>query len=198
MTSQAVQLKPMIINRRLTALQEKILMWRLDHPDGSLSECTRALKCSYTAVIKTTTNPRCIARVKEIKDMVDKAKVMSIQERQERLSEIGRARLTDFVDSEGTITLKPSSALAELVVEEHMVDQEKSLSRRTKRLKLRDPGQAIDLLNKMDNLYAETPVKVNNDNRTFNIFVKSEEGKQALEQLKSGKLLQLKSTEPKC
>ena len=91
--------------RHVTALQEKILMFLLLNPGRPLSDVARQLKCSYTAVIQTTTNPICEARRQEIRDMVDKAKVMQLQEMQEELTVMARTDITDIVDSAGGISV---------------------------------------------------------------------------------------------
>src|SRR3990167_3356250 len=99
------------MDRRLTALQQKIVYWRLDHPELPLSECVRQLGCSPTAVYKSVTNPRCIAKIKAVDDLIDDYRVMGIGERKRKLTEIARADLTDFVADDGVVTLKASPAL---------------------------------------------------------------------------------------
>ena len=94
------------------------------------------------------------AKIAELEAKVESEAIGTVSERKKRLTEIYRANLTDFVDEQGNITLKPSAAIAELVTEEHIVDQEASLSLRTKRLKLRDPIAAIAEQNKMERIGA--------------------------------------------
>ena len=114
--------------------------------------------------------------------------VMTELERKARLSEIGRANLVDFINSEGNIELKPSAALAELVIEDWRSGGGESESR-SKRLKLRDPIAAIAELNKMERIgQQDTVVNLNQDNRQIHITVQSEQGRKVLDSLKSGKL----------
>ena len=50
------------------------------------------------------------------------------------------------------------------------------------KLRLHSPTQAIDLLNKMDKIYTETP-NVNIDNRTINIIVRDEEAAKLIDRI---------------
>src|SRR3990167_610806 len=89
--------------RRLTALQEKIVYCRLDHPEWPLSEVVRHLKCSPTAVYKSVDNPRCKAKIDAVNALVDDYRVMGIRERKIKLTEIARATLPDFLDADGEV-----------------------------------------------------------------------------------------------
>ena len=99
-------------------------------------------------------SPKVSKRIAELRLKAESAAVMDVHERKARLSEVGRSNLTDFIDKDGNITLKPSAALAELVIEDwrNSGDDE---STRTKRLKLRDPIAAIAELNKMERIGAQ-------------------------------------------
>src|SRR3990167_7943151 len=103
-------------------------------------------------------------RFRELQSRAESEAIGTVMERKKRLTEIYRANLTDFVDGDGNIKLEPSAAIAELVTEEHIVDQEASLSIRTKRLKLRDPIAAIAEQNKMERIGAhdnQLPANIN-------------------------------------
>ena len=88
--------------RRLTPLQDKVAYWMFDHPSAPQSECARALKCSYTAVTKTTHNPLYQAKLAEIRGMVDQLHVMQRQEAEELLTTFARTDITEVVDVDGT------------------------------------------------------------------------------------------------
>ena len=142
----------------------------------------------YVEASRKANIPKILLRIKELRDMAAAPFVMTELERKARLSEIGRANLVDFVNSEGNIELKPSAALAELVIEDWRSGGRESESR-SKRLKLRDPIAAIAELNKMERIgQPDTVVNNNIDNRQIHITVQSEQGRTALESLKSGKL----------
>ena len=79
--------------------------------------------------------------------------IMPVKERMRKLSEIGRANLTDFVNEEGSVTLEAPNkgALQEVVVEET------ERGKRKKSVKLHNPIAAIQELNKMDHVYEANP-----------------------------------------
>ena|SRR3990167_1509997 len=121
------------------------------------------------------------AKIAELEAKVEAAAIGTVSERKKRLTEIYRANLTDFVNANGDIQLKPSAAVAELVIEEHIVDQEASLSIRTKRLKLRDPIAAIAEQNKMERIGTAETVTVAQENRILIINVTSDKAKELVE-----------------
>lgn len=124
-------------------------------------------------------------RYRELQNKADSDAIGTVIERKKRLTEIYRANLCDFVDEKGNITLKPSAALAEVVIEERVVDQEESLSVRTKRLKLRDPVEAIKEQNRMERIGQDEKHEFN-DNRHYNFVIMGDENKAKLQQLLNG------------
>jgi hypothetical protein len=101
-------------------------------------------------------------RLAELRQLAETAAVMQRQEILERLSEIGRARLSDFVeaDSDGAhikvgLESAHSAALQEVITETVNIGgrDTKAVNRITK-LKLRDPIPAIDMINKLRGDYA--------------------------------------------
>jgi len=118
-------------------------------------------------------------RVKELRNLAATSTIATVIERKERLSEILRANLTDFIDDQGNITLKKSGALAELVIDED------ELRRTKKRLKLRDPIAAIQELNKMERIGQDEKPQYN-DNRQYNFVVVGDDAEGKLKQLLSG------------
>ena len=126
-----------------------------------------AIKAGYsphlidTNVSHLLDNTRIRERIAECEAKAESEAMGTVSDRKKRLSEVFRANLTDFVDADGNITLKSSAAIAELVTEEHIVDQEASLSIRTKRLKLRDPIAAIAEQNKMERIGQDNQLPAN-------------------------------------
>lgn len=88
--------------RQLTPLQDKIVLWMFDNPGAGKAACTRALKCSYTAVTKTVNNPLYQSKYDEIKGMVNQLHVMQRQEAEELLTTFARTDITEVVDVDGT------------------------------------------------------------------------------------------------
>lgn len=111
---------------------------------------------------RLSTNVNVLARYEELQAAAASARVMTKQERMERLSEIGRARTTDFVSCEKGIArinvdLKSanSAAIQEVVTDEVQIGKgDSALMVQVTKLKLRDPVGAIAELNKMDGSYA--------------------------------------------
>jgi len=104
-----------------------------------------------------------LTRINELHELAATDAVMSVQERKERLSEIARARLADFVQIDGdsfTIDLKSgeSAALQEVTVTEWKGGKDERAESRATKVKLHDPVKSIAELNKMGGDYA--PEKV--------------------------------------
>lgn len=109
-------------------------------------------------------SPLVQVRLNELKQIEEGARqelevqsIMAVIERKQKLSVIGRADLTDFVDGEGNIELEGgnSEAIAELSIEDWRGVKDEHVSSRTKKVKLHSPIQAIDLLNKMEKIYSD-------------------------------------------
>lgn len=94
-------------------------------------------------------------------------------ERKEILSEILRGKVAQFVDEDGVIDRKKLDSSAIQAIDEHTVGGRA----RILKLRLHNPMQAADILNKMDNSYEQPPAGVQ-DNRVFNIIVSSEKAKE--------------------
>jgi len=123
-------------------------------------------------------NYKIVSRLAELQAKAVDAAVGTVLERKKRLTEIYRANLTDFIDADGNITIKPSAAIAEVVFEDWQGGKDKGAQSRTKRLKLRDPVAAITEQNRMEKVY-ETATLQNFDQRTIN-FILPGENKQEL------------------
>ena len=126
------------------------------------------------------------ARIDELGKEVERAAVMNVQERMERLTEIGRARLTDFMTAgaDGSwVDIGPenphSGALQEITSRTEYDDKGAGAAVITK-VKLYDPTKAIDLLNKMDKLYSDGYQDNRVVNRVVNVFVIDSETKNLI------------------
>ena len=169
------------MTRDISMLQQKIIEWRFEHPEKPKSDCARAIPCSYSAVRNTTKNPQCAALYKELVQLTQTAKVLSVQEKREILAEVARTDLTQFMDKEGQPVLTKDSK-NKRAVSEYEVDP--VLGRR--KIKLVSKLDAIDLDNKMENLYkTEAQVQVNAP--TFNILLMDADSQAKLQKLIEGR-----------
>ena len=131
------------------------------------------------------------ARLQELRQKAEDASVMGVQERKQRLTEIARARLTDFMEmgQDGTwVNIGPeipmTGAIQEMSSRTEYDDDGAKPTVHTK-VKLHSPISAIDLLNKMDRIYSDG-VQVNVDNRKVEIHVVSDNAKKLTERIVSG------------
>lgn len=118
-------------------------------------------------------------RIKELRQIAEDATVATVLERKQVLTEIIRGRFADFMTNLTKEKLQ-SAALQEI----RITEVGKDIPVKTTSIKLHSPAQAIDLLNKMDKLYAEGTITI--DNRTLNINVISDKGKNLTERLIEG------------
>ena len=127
-------------------------------------------------------------RLKELRLKVEDASIANVLERKQILSEIARGRVGSLLDENQRI--KQGEPLTNASIQE--VDtfdvkigkgENAKLAQVTK-IKLHNPSQAIDLLNKMDKIYSDNVVNV--DNRTLNIIVNSDKAKELTEKLIEG------------
>jgi len=126
------------------------------------------------------------ARVEELSAEVKKiagAAIMSVEERMEVLTEIARANMINFVevgqdgawfniDKTNLNSKAIQSVQSKTVLGKDGADDAVFI-----RVKLHNPLQAIDLLNKMDKIYSEGSLIQTNINRTVNVFVIDKETK---------------------
>ena len=101
------------------------------------------------------TIPNIRARIAGLKLSVQSQNIGTEIERQERLTEIWRARLTDFVDSDGNIDLTGpnNAALQEVTITNWRGGKDDRSESQTKKVKLHSPMIAIQEHNKMDGAY---------------------------------------------
>lgn len=154
-------------------------------------EAGYSIKTADAIASRLLKNVKISNRVLELQKASESTAVMTVMERKERLSEIARARLTDFVEcgADGAwinvgLDSTHSAALQEVTSRTEYNEDGASPITVTK-LKLHDPVKSISELNKMEQVYETAGVTI--DNRTVNIIVRSKESKERLERLLSGK-----------
>ncbi len=131
------------------------------------------------------------ARLSELQAKALDASVASVIERKQTLSKVVRCTYADFTDEKGNLNIADREQLRTPAIQEIRSSTTRSGTELS--LKLRDPIAAIAELNKMERIgQVDTAININNDNRVLNITVRTEDGKQALQQLQSGKLPGLK------
>ncbi len=122
-----------------------------------------ALDASYSAKTVDQTasrlfrNVKIVQRILELGKMAESDGIMSVRERKEKLSEIGRGSLPDFMTPEGIKVTKDSpnvGAVSELTTVTRVFRKSGDPVVITK-VKTHPPVPAIDLLNKMDRIYGE-------------------------------------------
>ena len=132
------------------------------------------------------------ARLAELRKKTEDSTIMDVKERKQRLTEIARARLTDFMEmgADGSwVNVGPESQYPGAVQELHSrteYDDDSDKSTVYTSVKLHDPMKAIDLLNKMDGIYKPEGAQVNIDNRRVEINVISPEARQLTEAILLG------------
>lgn len=125
-------------------------------------------------------NDKVLARLEYLQKKVESDKIMEVKERKERLSEIGRGRLTDYQESGqdgGWISIGPESpntaALSE-IVSTTKYDDDGAKPTLITRIKLHNPVNAIQELNKMEKIYSDGAT-VNVDNRKIEVYELTDE-----------------------
>lgn len=174
---------------RLTQKQETFCIKYFEL--GNAAEAARLAKYSPRTADaigrENLQKPTIQARIAELREEVKSAAIMSVQERQERLTEIARARLTDFMElgQDGAwVNLGPEVPMSGAIQEMHSrTEYDENGARPTvhTKVKLHNPMQAIDLLNKMDKIYSEGSLIQNNISRTVNILVIDQRTKDLIE-----------------
>jgi phage terminase small subunit len=156
---------------KLTQKQERFTLEYFKTGNATQSAIT-AQYSPKTAVVQGSrllTNANVIALLEQLRKRAEDDSVMSVLERKQRLSEIGRARIADFVRCEAgvahiTLDLESAnSAAIQEITTDHVRDGrgEDAVSHEVTKLKLRDQVQAITELNKMEKIYEPESKTVN-------------------------------------
>ena len=133
------------------------------------------------------------ARLQELRQKVEDASVMNVLERKQRLTEIARARLTDFMElgADGAwVNLGPEVPMTGAILAIHSrtaYDEDTALPTIYTSVKLHNPIQAIQELNKMDKIYTDG-AQVNIDNRKIEIHVTEQSDRALLGEIIEGVL----------
>lgn len=155
----------------LTTKQETFCLKYLELPTATAAMIAAGYspKYAHNNTPEVLHHPLVKARIKELRQKMEDATVMNGLERRQRLSEIGRARLTDFMvlgEDGSWVNLGPETKLTGAIQEIHSrteYDDKGASPTVHTSVKLHNPIQAIDLLNKMDKIYSDNPpTNINN------------------------------------
>ena len=128
------------------------------------------------------TNDNVAAHLSELQQQADDDSVATVLERKQVLTEILRGRLKQFLGDDLSAQLQENAALQEVVITSFAMKDGPETT--VTRIKLNDPVKAIDLLNKMERIYGEMGIVI--DNRSVHITVASEEGKDMANRIMGG------------
>ena len=141
------------------------------------------------------TKPNICEKLYELNQATDDASVASVLERKQMLTEIIRARMTNYLTCSadgvwmhdiGEETLNSAALKKIRTTTMPFGDKDSNLKIILTEVELRDPMVAIDLLNKMDKLYSEG-AGVYIDNRKIEIIVATPTAKKLLTEIVEGK-----------
>jgi len=141
---------------------------------------------------RLASNEKVLKRLTELREKTQNSKIASVIERKEILTEIARAKLTDYQESGmdgGWINIgkeSPNTASISEIVSTTKYDDNGANPTLITRVRLHNPIEAIKELNKMDGVYADNTMVVNNDNRQIVVNVVSENARQLTERIIKG------------
>ncbi len=183
---------PILVNKRWEAF---VLAY---YGDANASEAAKIAgyspKAARAIASRLLTKANIVERLRELQEAAASAKIMSTIERKERLSEIARARMSDFVSvgesGSARFNVTPeslhcggvASATTRTVVGR---DDNPDIDFTT--ISLHDPVKAIAELNKMENIGRNDAPNVNIQNNSMVIQVVSEQAKAMLADVLAGK-----------
>jgi len=178
----------------LTTKQEKFVlnlfggMYQRDAYIDAYKPAHCALSTIDANASRLANNDKVLRRLKELKEATAGATVSTVLERKEVLTEVIRGRFADFMTHLTAEKLK-SAALQEIRITEFVggppgKDGAPRAKEKTTTIKLHNPVQAIAELNKMEKIYGEGSLVI--DNRTLNIIVNSEKAKELTQKLIEG------------
>ena len=147
---------------------------------GNASEAAKIAKYSpktaYVMGAENLSKPKIQARIQELRQKAEDASVANVLERKQRLTEIARANIPDYITEDGIKVEKQSpnvGAVSEITTKTKVFRRTGEVVNITN-LKLHSPIQAIDLLNKMDKIYTDGAT-VNVDNRKIEVYELTDE-----------------------
>jgi len=155
---------------RLTVKQEKFCVnyFTCGNATEAAVKAGYSPKTAHSIATENLQKPAISERLKELQEKVASAKIMSVTERKEVLSEIARGRLKDFCEcgedgvwfNIGQETLK--SAALKSVTSKTIVGKEGADDALFIHAELHNPIEAIKELNKMDHVYEVGETNIGN------------------------------------
>jgi phage terminase small subunit len=144
----------------LTAKQEKFCLRYCETGNATQALLLAGYKSKYPNALasKYRRHPAIEARLAELRQAAADESVATALERKQRLTEIVRARLADFIDEDGAPRLTketPHHGAAADYITRTRTDREGNVVRESA-IKLHDPVGAIQELNKMEGMYKES------------------------------------------
>jgi len=147
---------------------------------------TYALATIDANASRLANNAKVLTRLEELRQRAEDEAVATVIERKQRLTEILRADIPDYMTEDGIKVGKesPNVGAVSEVTTKTRVYKKTSEPIVITNLKLHNPIQAIAELNKMEKIYSEAQVNV--DNRSVHIHVNSDKAKELTERLLEG------------
>jgi len=177
------------MRQRLTQKQETFCLKYFEL--GNASEAARLARYSPRTAgaigAENLSKPQIRARIDELRLKAEDASIAAPKERKQRLTEIARAGIPDFMTEEGIKINKDSSNVGAVskITSRTKVYHKGGGPVNITTFELHNPIQAIQELNKMDHIYDEKPQF--NDNRTYNIIVQGDGAREKVNQVLEGK-----------
>lgn len=168
MQTENIMLTRPPLKRHKKALRQRHEDFCVNYFSG-LSGAESARRAGYSLTTSYVTASRLLktvnvrARLEELRKDATSASIMTRLEREQRLTEIGRGKLTDFIDEDGNVDIKGGNpgAIQEYIVEEFEGGPDGRAKSRRIKLKLHNPVQAIMEHNKMEGAYKPTQTEEN-------------------------------------
>lgn len=175
---------------RLTQKQETFCLKYFELGNASEAALIAGYSMKTAAVIasENLNKPKIIERIQQLRQVAEDASIATVLERKQILTEITRGRVSDLLDDSQRIKQGgnlDTAAIQEIDTTDIKIGKGEHAALATiTKVKLHSPIQAIAELNKMEKIYAEASVTI--DNRTLNINVISDKGKALTERLTEG------------
>ncbi len=182
------------VKLKLTQKQEKFVLNLFSGMNQTKAYMEAGYSCRKLTTITANASRLAITanvlqRLNELKAKAESDKIMSVTERRERLSEIARARLTDYQESGqdgGWINIgkeSPNTAALSEIVSTTKYDENGANPTLITRIRLHNPVNAIQELNKMDRVYDDSPKILNLTQNIYNLSSLTDEELHALERI---------------
>lgn len=181
------------MKNKLTVKQEKFCINYFESGNAAAAATLAgySVKSIRSIASEILTNPNIQARIKALQEKAESAKIATVQERKEILTEILRAKLTDFMElgQDGSwVNIGPETKSGHAIQEIHSrteYDKDGASPTIYTSVKLINPIEAIKELNKMEGIGKED-TKVNILNQTIiqnNLTSLSDEELNTLERI---------------